>query len=81
MRKAEEAHRRGMVNPLYSTEILMKKRREMADILASGPPLVYAAIKEVARRSEALTFQAATPRITKRQFESGDVLYVSQDQI
>ena len=44
-----------------------------------GPPLVYAAIKEVARAAEAETFQAAMNRITKRQFPTVDRLYGSED--
>ena len=79
--EAEEAHRWGMVNHIYPTDILMEKAREMADLLASGPPLVYAAIKEIVREAEALTFQDAMNRITKRQFESVDVLYDSEDQL
>ncbi len=79
--EAEEAHRWGMVNHLYPADILMEKAREMADLLASGPPLVYAAIKEIVREAEALTFQDAMNRITKRQFESVDVLYDSDDQL
>ena len=55
--------------------------REMADLLASGPPLVYAAIKEIVREAEAMTFQDAMNRITRRQFESVDVLYDSEDQL
>jgi len=79
--EAEEAHRWGMVNHLYPSDILIEKAREMADLLASGPPLVYAAIKEIVREAEALTFQDAMNRITKRQFESVDVLYDSEDQL
>ena len=79
--EAEEAHRWGMVNHLYPSDTLMEKAREMADILASGPPLVYAAIKEIVREAEALTFQDAMNRITKRQFASVDVLYDSDDQL
>lgn len=79
--EAGEAHRWGMVNHVYPSDILMEKAREMADLLASGPPLVYAAIKEIVREAEALTFQDAMNRITKRQFESVDVLYDSEDQL
>ena len=79
--EAEEAHRWGMVNHIYPADILMEKAREMADLLASGPPLVYAAIKEIVREAEAMNFQDAMNRITKRQFESVDVLYASEDQL
>ena len=78
---AEEAHRWGMVNHVYPAASLMEEARALADHLASGPPLVYAAIKEIVREAEAMTFQDAMNRITKRQFESVDVLYDSEDQL
>ncbi len=78
---AEEAHRWGMVNHVYPAASLMEEARALADHLASGPPLVYAAIKEIVREAEAMTFQDAMNRITKRQFESVDVLYASEDQL
>ena len=78
---AEEAVRWGMINHVYPAGDLMAKAREMADLLASGPPLVYAAIKEIVREAEAMTFQDAMNRITKRQFASVDVLYDSEDQM
>ena len=49
--------------------------------MASGPPLVYAAIKEVVRESEDMKFQEALNKITKSQFESVERLYTSDDQI
>lgn len=78
---AEEAARWGMINHVYPADDLMEKAREMADLLASGPPLVYAAIKEIVREAEAMTFQDAMNRITKRQFASVDILYDSEDQL
>lgn len=78
---AEEAARWGLINQIHSGAALMEKAREMADLLASGPPLVYAAIKEIVREAEAMTFQDAMNRITRRQFESVDVLYDSADQL
>ncbi|MBY5987500.1 carnitinyl-CoA dehydratase [Roseovarius atlanticus] len=78
---AEEAARWGMINQIHPGDQLMTKAREMADLLASGPPLVYAAIKEIVREAEAMTFQDAMNRITRRQFESVDVLYDSEDQL
>lgn len=77
---AEEAARWGLVNRVHPAGELMAAAREMADMLASGPPLVYAAIKEIVRESESLTFQDAMNRITRRQFRSVDVLYDSEDQ-
>ncbi len=78
---AEEAARWGMINQIHPADQLMGKAREMAALLASGPPLVYAAIKEIVREAEDMTFQDAMNRITKRQFETVDVLYDSEDQI
>lgn len=78
---AEEAARWGMINQIHPASDLMAKAREMADLLASGPPLVYAAIKEIVREAESMTFQEAMNRITKRQFGSVDTLYASDDQL
>ena len=58
----------------------MAKAREMADLIASGPPLVYAAIKEVVREAEDMKFQDALNKITKSQFETVEKLYRSEDQ-
>ena len=77
---AEEAARWGLVNQVHPAGDLMAKAREMAGHLASGPPLVYAALKEIVREAEAMTFQDAMNRITRRQFETVDVLYASEDQ-
>ncbi len=78
---AEEAARWGMINQIHPAETLMDKAREMADVLASGPPLVYAALKEIVREAEALSFQDAMNRITKSQFETVEKLYRSEDQL
>lgn len=78
---AEEGARWGFVNQIHPADTLMEEARKLADHLASGPPLVYAAIKEIVREAEALTFQDAMNRITKRQFETVDVLYDSEDQM
>ncbi len=54
---------------------------DMERLLASGPPLVYAAIKDVVRNAEDSRFQDAMNRITKRQLASIDRLYSSEDQL
>jgi len=77
---AEEGARWGFVNQVHPGPDLMAEARKLADHLASGPPLVYAAIKEIVREAEAMTFQDAMNRITRRQFETVDVLYDSEDQ-
>jgi crotonobetainyl-CoA hydratase len=78
---AAEAHRWGLVNEILPRDRLMERAWEIARLLAGGPPLVFAAIKEVAREAEALTFQEAMNRITKRQFPTVDRLYDSEDQM
>ena len=78
---APEAHNWGLVNEVTPGESLMDRAREMADLLASGPPLVYAAIKEIVRDAEDAKFQDAMNRITKRQLASVDVLYGSEDNL
>lgn len=78
---AEEAARWGMINQIHPADQLMEKAREMADVLASGPPLVYAAIKEVVREAEDMKFQDALNKITKSQFETVEKLYRSEDQL
>ncbi len=77
----EEAARWGFVNHVYPAAVLMEEARKMAALLASGPPLVYAAIKDIVRRAEAASFQDMMNRITKRQLATVDVLYASEDQI
>jgi crotonobetainyl-CoA hydratase len=59
----------------------MEKAREIAQLLASGPPLVYAAIKEVVRVAEDMNFQDALNRITKSQLKTVEKLYNSEDQL
>ena len=77
----EEAARWGIVNHVYPGGELMEKAREMAELLASGPPLVYAAIKEIVREAEDMKFQDAMNRITNSQFETVERLYRSEDQL
>ncbi|MEM7070421.1 MAG: enoyl-CoA hydratase-related protein [Pseudomonadota bacterium] len=79
---AEEAHHWGLVNQVFDDgETLYKHAWELAQRLAEGPPLVFAAIKEVAREAEGDKFQDVMNKITKRQFETVDRLYDSQDQM
>lgn len=76
---AEEAHRWGLVNRIFPAPDLMAQAWDMARLLASGPPLVMAAIKEVVRDAEDSKFQDALNRITKRQLSTVDTLYGSED--
>ncbi|WP_425044795.1 carnitinyl-CoA dehydratase [Primorskyibacter sp. S87] len=78
---AEEAKHWGLVNEVVPGDQLMNRAWEIASLLASGPPLVYAAIKEIVRDAEDAKFQDAMNRITKRQLRSVDVLYGSEDNL
>lgn len=78
----QEAERWGLVNEIMADEAaLMARVWEVARLLASGPPLVFAAIKEVAREAEAMGFQEAMNYITKRTFATVDMLYDSKDNL
>ncbi|MEX0366950.1 MAG: carnitinyl-CoA dehydratase [Ruegeria sp.] len=78
---AKEAHRWGLVNEIVAADQLMDRAWELARLLASGPPLVYAAIKEIVREAEDAKFQDAMNKITKRQLRTVDVLYGSEDNL
>src|SRR5690606_4435728 len=76
-----EALRRGLLKEVTTPEELLPKAWELARLLESGPPLVYAAIKEVVREAENMRFQDALNRVSKRLFATVDRLYSSEDQL
>jgi len=78
---ADEAARWGIVNHIYPGADLMAEAHKLADLLASGPPLVYAAIKEIVREAEDMKFQDALNRIIRSQFPTVERLYRSEDQL
>ena len=78
---SKEAARWGMINRVLNPKDLLPKARELAELLASGPPLVYAAIKEVVREAEDMKFNDALNMITKSQFRTVETLYRSEDQL
>ncbi len=78
---AEEANRWGFVNEIVSADRLMERAWGIAKLIESGPPLVYAAIKEVVREAENMQFQDALANITGRKFATVDALYSSEDQL
>lgn len=79
--EVDEAHRWGLVNEVVPRERLMSRAHELAGLLASGPPLVFAAIKEVARETESMPFHEAIARIMRRGFPTVEKLYSSEDQL
>ncbi len=78
---ATEAHRWGFVNYIHPADKLMDKAWEMAKLLEAGPPLVFAAIKEVVREAEGEKFQDTMNKVTKRQLRTVDTLYGSEDNL
>lgn len=79
--EAEEAHKWGFVNEILEPDALMDRAWELARLIASGPPLVMAAIKEVVRDAEDSKFQDALNRVTTRQLPTVDTLYGSEDMM
>jgi crotonobetainyl-CoA hydratase len=78
---AQEAHRWGLVNEVLPKEKLEERVWEIARLLAGGPPLVFAAIKETARVAEGLAFQDTMNKVTRRQLPTVDKLYGSEDNL
>ena len=78
---AAEAHHWGLVNEVTPLDKLLVRAHELAAMLAEGPPLVFAAIKEVSRASENMRFQDALDGITGRKFPTIEKLYSSEDQL
>ena len=78
---AAEAHRWGFVNEIVPADQLMDRAWEIARLIESGPPLVYAAIKEVVREAENMKFHDALRKIIKSEFDTVKALYTSEDQL
>jgi crotonobetainyl-CoA hydratase len=78
--EADEAHRWGLVKEVLPADKLIDRAWEISRLLANGPPLVFAAIKEVARAAESEDFQTMMNKISRRQFATVDILYGSEDQ-
>lgn len=78
---ANEANRWGFVNEIVPADQLMSRSWEVARLIESGPPLVYAAIKEVVREAENMKFHDALRKITGSEFKTIETLYSSEDQL
>jgi crotonobetainyl-CoA hydratase len=78
---APEAARWGLVNEVLPDDDAVRARAwETARLLAAGPPLVLAAIKEVARVAEALPFAEAMDLVTHSRLPTVRALYDSEDE-
>ena len=78
---AAEASRWGFVNEIVGAAELMDRAWDIARLLETGPPLVYAAIKEVVRETENMQFLPALRKITNSEFPTVKTLYSSEDQL
>ena len=76
-----EAKHWGLINEVVPAADLMTRARALADQLADGPPLVFAAIKEIDRETAHLPVQQAFDLVTKRKLPTVDRLYSSEDQL
>ena len=79
--EAPEALRWGLLKEIVPARELMARARQLAQTLAQGPPLVFAAIKEVARETETLSEREALARVAARKLPTVDRLYSSEDQL
>jgi crotonobetainyl-CoA hydratase len=77
--EAEEAKRWGLVNEVVPSDRLLARAHEIAALLASGPPLVFAALKEVIRETAHLPIQNAFDLVTKKRLPAVRTLYESED--
>lgn len=75
---ADEAKRWGLVNEVVEAAQLLPRAREIATLLADGPPLVFAAIKECIRATETMDTQAAFEYV-RGQSPTVQTLYASAD--
>ena len=78
---AEEAHKWGLIKEIVPDEALRDTAWALARTLETGPPLVFAAIKEVVREAEDMKAQDALNKVSKRQLATVDRLYSSEDQL
>ena len=76
---AAEAGRWGLVNAVVPTGNLMAKAREWAELIVAGAPLSVSAIKELARRTETLTFAESMAGIDDGRFEAYQRMLDSED--
>ncbi|MBT4519731.1 MAG: crotonobetainyl-CoA hydratase, partial [Halieaceae bacterium] len=78
---AKEAHHWGLVNEVVEHDQLMERTWELARLLASGPPLVFACIKETVRMTETATTQEAFNMLHESKIPTMRTLYDSEDQL
>lgn len=78
---AQEAYQWGLIKEIVADDELRDAAWSLARMLETGPPLVFAAIKEVVREAEDMKAQDALNKVSKRQLATVDKLYSSEDQL
>lgn len=76
-----EAHHWGLVNEVVEPDQLMPRAWEIAKLLSSGPPLVFAAIKETIRKTETCSVQESFNMLHESRLPTVRTLYDSEDQL
>jgi crotonobetainyl-CoA hydratase len=79
--EAGEAQRWGLIRDVVPANRLMPAARELAALIANGPPLLYPAIKETLRETEHLSIQAAFDEVNCGRLSAVATLYASEDMI
>jgi crotonobetainyl-CoA hydratase len=74
---AEEAARWGLVNAVVPSA--MERARELAGLLAGGPPLALAAIKAVVRETESLTVEQCYALMRSGNLAAFEAMLASED--
>ena len=74
-----EAKHWGLINEIVPADQLMTRAREVAELLAEGPPLVFAAIKEVVRDTMHLPEREVLPLTRSGALKNVTKLYNSED--
>jgi len=76
---AAEARQWGLINRILPAGTLLSEAWALARLIAGGPPLVFAAIKEIVREAENRRFDELLDAITRRALPTVDRLYGSED--
>lgn len=79
--EAVEARQWGLLRDVVPLDQLMPTARDLAQLIADGPPLLYPAIKETLRETEMLPVQAAFDTVNGGVLATVTTLYESEDMI
>ncbi len=78
---AQEAKQWGLLREVVPLADLLATARELADMIAAGPPLLYPAIKETLRETEEMMVQEAFDEVNSGRLKAVAKLYASEDTI